>query len=181
MIRRIVLITSLALFTMALNAQDHINKVVFDSTLQKEVLVGPCDLGGLIGFPGYTDEYLRNYHAYNPDMNVMHDLQPLLQGVSITIVLGVWCSDSKEQVPRVVKVLEHCGYAPEQVNYIAVDRKKSARGSTDLMPPGIERVPTIILYRDGQELGRIVETPIKSIEIDLLTILQPGADIDPDR
>jgi hypothetical protein len=175
MIGRLIIILAFGLSSLHLQAQE-LNKVVFDSTLQKEVLVGPCDFGGLVSFPGYSAAYLENYHAYQPDMKVIQELHPHLQGISITIVLGVWCSDSKEQVPRVVKVLELSGYVPEQVHYIAVDRKKQVSDSPDILPPNIERVPTIILYRDGQEIGRIVETPLQSIESDLLQILKAAAD-----
>jgi hypothetical protein len=37
---------------------------------------------------------------------------------------------------------------------------------------GTERVETIIIYRNGAELGRIVEAPATSIESDLLEILK---------
>lgn len=36
----------------------------------------------------------------------------------------------------------------------------------------IERVPTFIVYADGRELGRIVETPEGSLEEHLVKILK---------
>ena len=36
---------------------------------------------------------------------------------------------------------------------------------------GIINVPTFIFYRGGQELGRIVEYPIESLEADMVKIL----------
>ncbi len=35
----------------------------------------------------------------------------------------------------------------------------------------IERVPTIIFYRNGVELGRITETPVQSLEKDMEVIV----------
>ena len=37
---------------------------------------------------------------------------------------------------------------------------------------GVERVATIIVYRDGEEIGRVVETPEGLLEEDLLEIVE---------
>ena len=46
------------------------------------------------------------------------------------------------------------------------DRSNEAEGLR------IELVPTIIFYKDGSEIGRIVETPVESMEKDLLKIIE---------
>jgi hypothetical protein len=37
---------------------------------------------------------------------------------------------------------------------------------------GITAVASIIVYRDGKEIGRIIESPEESLETDLLAILK---------
>lgn len=57
-----------------------------------------------------------------------------------------------------------------KVTYIGVDRAKSD-------PQGLAaqyeftRIPTIIVSQQGEELGRIIERPETSLEIDLAKIL----------
>jgi hypothetical protein len=53
---------------------------------------------------------------------------------------------------------------------IAVDSKKQASG-LDITAYDIERVPTFIIYKEGKEIGRIIETPVQSLEADLQKIL----------
>ena len=53
---------------------------------------------------------------------------------------------------------------------IAVNEdKKTEEDEIDTL--NIKLVPSFIFYRDGSELGRIVESPEKSLEVDVLGIL----------
>jgi thiol-disulfide isomerase/thioredoxin len=92
-------------------------------------------------------------------------------GLTIDVYLGTWCSDSRLHVPvfiRLADALEGSGLA---VNYFAVERKpdKSMKYFVDELE--VERVPTFIVRRDGREIGRIVETPQKSLAEDILEIV----------
>ena len=53
---------------------------------------------------------------------------------------------------------------------IAVNKNKKAEG-TDVDILNIEKVPTIIFFKNGEELGRIIETPNESLEKDMLKII----------
>ncbi|MBN1164294.1 MAG: S9 family peptidase, partial [Candidatus Krumholzibacteriota bacterium] len=125
----------------------------------------------------------REYFTYTPDQEFLAPLEDLLQKVEITCVLGSWCSDSQREIPRFWKILEECGYPVSDLSMLAV---ASSRHTKSMGIPstaftwskktkeyyGIERVATIIVYREGKELGRIVETPEESLEKDLLEILK---------
>jgi hypothetical protein len=60
--------------------------------------------------------------------------------------------------------------APEPV-IICVDKDKKA-GDVSLEGMDILKVPTIIIYHNKRELGRIIETPQTTLEQDFLTILK---------
>ena len=91
-------------------------------------------------------------------------------GVDVIVFFGGWCSDSRREVPRFLKLADSAGIAPERIRLYALDpTKKSDDGMTDLWQ--IEFVPTIIFLVQGTEIGRITETPRTTMEADLLTIL----------
>ena len=54
---------------------------------------------------------------------------------------------------------------------IAVDKNKKA-GNINIKKYNIEKIPTIILYRNGKEIGRIVERFTNRPEADLLNIVK---------
>lgn len=112
--------------------------------------------------------FKKNYAEYKPAMSIVDDLIPFKK-CSMLVILGTWCSDSHELVPQLIKVLDLAGW--KQPELIGVDRKKQS-SKVDIKPLNIEYIPVIIVFDKGKELGRIVETTKKSIEEDLLEILQ---------
>ncbi len=85
--------------------------------------------------------------------------------------MGTWCSDSQREVPRFYKILTDAGYNDKRVKIIAVDKSKEAI-VVDIKNLDIEKVPTFIIYKDDIEVGRIIETPKKSLEKDLWKIVK---------
>jgi thiol-disulfide isomerase/thioredoxin len=101
----------------------------------------------------------------------INKLENKIDDVEITIVLATWCSDSQREVPRFYKVINEAGYNDKRVQVIAVDKNMEAI-VVDIKDMDIKRVPTFIIYKDEKEIGRIVETPKKSLERDLWNIVK---------
>ena len=131
-------------------------------------IVGDCSREDLTtgDFGAYFEEYYRDY---DPESAFITGLESIRDSISIVIVLGTWCHDSQEQVPRFFKVLDEMNFDRSQVQMICVDTSKEVPGQ-DVSELGIVRVPTFIIYRGGEEAGRIVETPVQSLERDLLLL-----------
>ena len=92
------------------------------------------------------------------------------EGIDIIVFLGAWCSDSRREVPRFLKIADLAGMDATRIKLYGLDRtKKSSDGLTDRY--GIERVPTFIFLRGDKEVGRIVEVPRTTLEGDVLSIL----------
>ena len=106
-----------------------------------------------------------------PDSEVINKLTGISKdGLSITIVLGTWCPDSRREVPRFMKILDIWNFPVADITFIGVDEmKKSPIGDFDKLD--IQRVPTFILYRKNIEAGRIIENPVTSLEQDIGNIL----------
>ena len=165
-----ILTASLLLFALAVNAQDT-NKKTTDQRTNKEVMINTCDRAHLISFPEFKESYDTGYLNYAVNDTVLTSLKPLLAEKKITIVLGTWCGDSKLQVPHFYKILDAAGFPEKSVKIICVDGdKKAENGLIDGLD--IKNVPTFIVYKDQQELGRIIESPKETLEKDLLVILK---------
>lgn len=148
----------------------QINQKIMDPKSNEEILFGYCNRAGLEegDFGKVFTEY---YSVYEPDKKITGNIRKVTDSVSMTIVMATWCSDSEEQVPKFFRVLDQVRFDEGQVTILCVDRDKKA-GEIDLVKMDIQRVPTFIIYRKGKEVGRIVETPMNSLEGDLLMILQ---------
>ena len=129
---------------------------------------GWIDRSALMG-----QEYLRfkvNYDSARVDSNFIEMIKLVHGGIDVVVVLGTWCGDSKREVPRFLKIADLASIPPSRVRYYAVDRtKNSPDGVTSTFR--IERVPTFIFLKQGEEVGRIVESPRTSLEEEMLTIL----------
>ena len=89
----------------------------------------------------------------------------------MTVVLGTWCGDSKEFVPRVLKSVRAASNPNIAVRLVALDNE-FLQPQEVIGGRRIINVPTIIVESDGRELGRITETPAgATAEEDLAAIL----------
>lgn len=160
----------LGLFYLSSNAQE-INKKLEDQLKHKQIMLNECSREGLVEFPEFKASYDANYESYKVDSAAALQLSRLMKDKKIKVVLGTWCGDSKFQVPNFLKIADAIKVDEKNVAFIAVDgAKKAENGLLDGL--NIERVPTFIITDNkGKEIGRIVESPKKSLELDLIDIL----------
>jgi thiol-disulfide isomerase/thioredoxin len=128
--------------------------------------------------PPFDSWFTKNYNAYTPDTNTAVQLKPLIRHKKFLIFMGTWCGDSRREVPRIYKLLDCCGVQPAQVQLVNVDNADTAYKQS----PGheekglnIRRVPTLLIYENNHELGRVIESPVVLWEKDLLAILKHEA------
>lgn len=111
-----------------------------------------------------------SYESYILDDETKNTLKKELKTVEIKAFMGTWCGDSKREIPKFYKLIDEVGFNEEQLTLVTVDRSKK-QPSNLLSGNNIERVPTFIFYRNGQEIGRFVERPRESLEADILKIV----------
>ncbi len=175
--RTILLLIFVSAFTVMASAQNgDTASVAVHDTLTKDVLSGNPMLLGYCSREAFKDTtfswwFNSIYDIYNVDTTTADELAGKLKGVDIKIVMGTWCSDSRREVPRLFKILDYLKYPSDNVKILTVGRDKKGRGD-ETKDLDIELVPTIIFYRDGKELGRIIESPKVSLEKDMLKILE---------
>lgn len=121
--------------------------------------------------PINIENFDQNYATYEPDRELLNGLSTLINNIDITAVIGTWCGDCKLYVPQFYKVLDAIGFAESNLTLIEVDEEKKAENST-IDHLNIISIPTFIIFKNGQELGRIIESPRLTLERDLLNLLK---------
>jgi len=134
----------------------------------QSILVGKGNRADLQKLP-YKNWFEANYRNYNPDKQLVKLLKNNINDYNIVILMGTWCGDSRAQVPALFKVLDLAGYHKKPAIYFVPRQYKYYKPAKKF---GIIRVPTIILYKNDHEKGRIIEYPMKSLEADLVKIVQ---------
>jgi thiol-disulfide isomerase/thioredoxin len=118
-----------------------------------------------------TPDWVQAEVDAKPDAAAAQALAAVEPGAEVTIYLGSWCGDSRREVPRFWKALDAAGGSvPFAVHYVAVDQAKKEPADL-LKQDAVRYLPTIVVRRGGQEVGRIVETSPHGVEQDLLALL----------
>ena len=163
----ILLCSSTLLFAQSFNEEILLNS-------NQKILVGKIDKNGLTQ-PTYHTWFQKNYDDYELDENSIDKLAKKLSDYHIKLFMGTWCGDSRREVPRFLKILEHAKFPMEKLQMVAVDvRKDHYKKSPTGEEWGLQilRVPSIIFYKNGREVNRIIETPNKTLEEDILHIIE---------
>lgn len=113
----------------------------------------------------------RGSDAYKPDTNAVKYLKKNLGNYEIVVFMGTWCDDSQVMIPKFYKLLQLVGYPMGKLTMYGVDRAKTAKYLEHKLYK-IDKVPTIIVYKNHSELGRITELVKKSVETDLINIIK---------
>jgi thiol-disulfide isomerase/thioredoxin len=151
----------------------NMNKQVADTIDGGMMLLGPINAQGLNQEP-YSLWFEENTKAYTPDMTVIEEIKPLLKSCYIKVFMGTWCEDSQREVPALMKLLNLTEFDQSQLEIIAMTHDKDTPENYEA-DYEIEFIPTIMFFKDGAELNRIVEYTQETMEIDLLKILKQQA------
>ena len=116
--------------------------------------------------------WLRGYNQYVPDGELLESLKSNLRGtLKVDVYFAFWCSDSENNMPKFLKILDVLQTPDLRAEFYAVERKVKKDQPYYVEGLKVERVPTFIFFRDGREIGRIVENPKTEMLEDILMIL----------
>lgn len=154
---KIFLIVSISIFTtFSFISADRVDK-------SKNNLLGDIQIQNL-----FTEYPLFKFRYDNYEVTDRINLSDL-EDISVVIIFGTWCHDSKREVPRMLRILDSAGVGTEQLSLIGVDiNKTEPKGREKLY--NLRNTPTLILLRNGKEVGRIIERPNVSLEADLIVL-----------
>jgi thiol-disulfide isomerase/thioredoxin len=150
--KKLLLILSLSLSLSAL-AQN-----------QYEVLVerpNEKSLKGIISRQVLTSDtsfkwYNENLKGFTVRTDAKEALGKNKDSVQLLVFMGTWCEDSHFVIPKLYTTTDAAGFPESNITLIGVDRKKTTLSHL-AEALNVKNVPTIIVMKNGKELGRVVE------------------------
>ena len=115
-------------------------------------------------------QFKERYDTVQVEQQFVQMIRNVADSVSTIVFLGTWCPDSRREVPRFLKTADDAGIPQERIKLYALDRSKESDDGLSKQYH-IERIPTFIFLKRGEEIGRITEVPETTIEQDMLMIL----------
>ena len=100
--------------------------------------------------------YAENKKGYTPYASALKVAQTNKDSVQFLVFGGTWCSDTRFILPKFFTLVDAAGFSPNRVTMIGVDRsKKTVHNLSEAF--NVLNVPTIIVLKNGREVGRVVE------------------------
>ena len=140
-----------------------------ESDDQQDFLLGKITKEDLQQAP-YAAWFDPMYESYKPSEETLKTIKNNINDYKIKVFMGTWCGDSKREVPKLYRLLEESGYNMDNIEMQAVRPDKTL--PDDLQQKyNVHYVPTIIFFKDGEEVNRFVEYPQEEFEEDIAKIV----------
>ena len=166
----ILILAAISFGLFNLNSSDIPEGMFEDPKTGKPMLLGKITIEELQQEP-FAEWYQMESDGYEVDTELTNAISDPGQ-YTYEVFLGTWCGDSRREVPRMEKIFSEMGIDMSNVLIVTLDRDKiSPNGEQE--GKDIRYVPTLIVNKDNQEIGRIVELPSSetaTLESDLFEI-----------
>ncbi|MFN2438064.1 MAG: thioredoxin family protein [Chitinophagaceae bacterium] len=99
--------------------------------------------------------YAQNQKGYVPEAKALQAFRAA-KDIHILAFAGTWCSDTKNLLPKFFALTDAAGFSQDWITLLGVDRnKKTVHHLAEAFK--IINVPTFIVLKNGEEIGRVVE------------------------
>ena len=131
----------------------------FTTTVDNEkvtILNGILQKSDVATNAAFSSWYTGNQTGYKIDTSITNVMTSTSDKVQYVVFGGTWCGDTQYILPKFFKLQEQSGLSENNISFYGVDRSKKTLGNiADAFK--ITNVPTIIVMKDGKEVGRVVE------------------------
>ena len=152
--KKLLLVSVIGFGFVTANAQTP-----FTTTVDKNnvtILNGIVAKNDIAANAAFSNWYGGNQNSYKPDTTVTNAMANTKDKVQYVVFGGTWCEDTQFILPKFFKLQEQSGLSENNISLYAVDRSKKTLGNI-AGAFKITNVPTIIVMKDGKEIGRVVE------------------------
>ncbi len=122
------------------------NEKTFKGIISREVLLSDTSFRW----------YAENLKGYKPNASALEGLQKNKDSIQLLAFMGTWCEDSHSVIPKLYSLLDAAGFSQDKVTLLGVDRKKATLSHLS-EALNVTKVPTIIVMKNGIEMGRVIE------------------------
>ena len=152
--KKLLLVGIVAISFVTANAQTPFTTNIDENKVT--ILKGIVTKSDISANAAFTSWYGSNQSSYKPDTSVTNAMANSKDKVQYVVFGGTWCGDTQFILPKFFKLQEQSGLSENHLSLYAVDRSKKTLGNiADAFK--ITNVPTIIVMKDGKEVGRVVE------------------------
>jgi thiol-disulfide isomerase/thioredoxin len=148
------------IFLLIISCTAHAQKtyeILSDSAHENTMM-----LKGAIAKENLSNEPLFTWYAEsqriysNPDTAAVVAFKRNKDKIYFIVFGGTWCEDTHYVLPKFFKIQESSGFPEDRIALFAVDRYKHTTGNI-AQALAVTNVPTIIVMKNGKEIGRVVE------------------------
>jgi len=100
--------------------------------------------------------YVSGQTGYTPELKIVNAFESGKNSIHFVLFGGTWCDDTQYILPKFFKIQELSGFPDSAISFYGVDRDKKTIGNIS-HAFNITNVPTIIIMKEGKEIGRVVE------------------------
>lgn len=110
----------------------------------------------LMNDTAFSSWFIPNQQAYTPYKEALQAYKTNKDSINFLVFGGTWCDDTRFILPKFFMFTEAAGISPDRITLVGVDRnKKTIQHLSEIF--NITNVPTIIVFKNGKEMGRVVE------------------------
>lgn len=150
-----ILLLVIFLATSASFAQSGF-ETVNDPVTNQKMLIGSIHKKDIASDPDFN-WYGESQKIYpTPDADAVKALRENKDKIYLVIFVGTWCEDTHFVLPRFFKIQEAADFPESHIAMFALDRDKKMPNPI-AAALDVKDVPTIIVMKDGKEVGRVVE------------------------
>lgn len=126
---------------------------VHDNAKMLVGIIHKNDLSSDTAFSWYAESQRIYPH---PDTSAVNAFRNNKDKIYFLIFGGTWCMDTHFILPKFYKIQEASGFPEDHVTVFAVNHHMQTMGNL-AKAFNIRQTPTIMVMKDGKELGRLVE------------------------
>ena len=121
------------------------NEKTYKGIISREILMADTSL-----------TWMNSAKSFAPEKKAIDVLNKNKDSIQLLVFIGTWCEDSHVILPKLYSLTDAAGFSKDRITLIGVDRNKTTLSHlTEAL--GIINVPTIMVMKNGKEMGRIVE------------------------
>lgn len=164
----ISLLCILTFSTMAFAQQNY--KVEKDHSGHK-MLVGRLNMPLLANDSAFSWFY-TGVNNYEPHEEWVDYIKYYRDSFDVVVFAGTWDTRSQQLLPVFYRIMMSASYPLDRIKLFGVDEQLHTL-KEKATKYKVKKLPTIIIFdKAGEDLGRVEEMPINSVEANLVAILQ---------